>query len=227
MSDTSTTATQADPIGAFVAEYDSGFSYNAWPKRIIDIALSLLILPILVPIIAVLYFVVRSDGGPGFFGHTRVGRGGRLFRCWKLRTMVPDAQQRLEELLARDPAAREEWNRDQKLTNDPRITRYGEFLRKTSLDELPQILNVLRGEMSLVGPRPVTEPELERYGSRKAIYMKLRPGVTGLWQVSGRNEVTYDERVAMDVTYYKSMSMVSDVGILFRTVGAVMKKTGR
>ena len=195
-------------------------------KRLFDIFLSVLLLPILLPIIAILYVVVRSDGGPGFFGHSRVGRNGRMFKCWKVRTMVVDAQERLDALLASDAQARAEWDRDRKLRNDPRVTRVGNFLRKSSLDELPQIFNVLKGEMSLVGPRPITEAELERYGSQQAVYLAMRPGVTGLWQVSGRNEVTYNERVSMDSTYYNSVSLGTDLRILAKTADAVLSKTG-
>lgn len=195
-------------------------------KRLFDIFLSILLLPILLPIIAILYVVVRSDGGPGLFGHSRVGRNGRMFKCWKVRTMVVDAQERLDALLASDAQARAEWDRDRKLRNDPRVTRVGNFLRKSSLDELPQIFNVLKGEMSLVGPRPITEAELERYGAQQAVYLAMRPGVTGLWQVSGRNEVTYNERVSMDSTYYNSVSLGTDLRILAKTADAVLSKTG-
>jgi len=204
----------------------SSFVYRNAMKRVLDIVLAIALLPILVPVIGIIYVLVRAEGGPGFFGHTRVGRNGETFRCWKLRTMVPDAQERLEALLKSDPVARAEWDKDQKLRNDPRVTRLGAFLRKSSLDELPQIFNVLKGEMSLVGPRPITTAELERYGGFKWVYLSMRPGVSGLWQVSGRNEASYDERVQFDATYYNTMSMVSDVKILLRTFGAVFNKTG-
>jgi lipopolysaccharide/colanic/teichoic acid biosynthesis glycosyltransferase len=202
-------------------------SYPTRQKRIFDILLSLTILPILIPVIAVLYVIVRMDGGPGFFGHRRIGRNGESFKCWKVRTMVTDAQERLDELLATDPVARAEWKRDRKLTNDPRVTRLGNFLRRSSLDELPQIINVLRGEMSLVGPRPVTEPELEMYGARKSAYLKMRPGISGLWQVSGRNDISYSERVQLDWDYANSVSLVLDAKILAKTVDAVLSRTGR
>jgi Undecaprenyl-phosphate galactose phosphotransferase WbaP len=200
--------------------------YRGGAKRVVDLILSVLMLPILLPVIGILYIVVRVDGGPGFFGHRRVGRNGKTFRCWKVRTMVTDAQERLEELLKNDPEARAEWERDRKLRNDPRVTRLGNFLRKTSLDELPQIWNVLKGEMSLIGPRPVTEPELDMYGGKKWAYLAVRPGITGLWQVSGRNDVSYDERVQLDVDYYNGLSFPSDMRILVLTVGAVLGKTG-
>jgi lipopolysaccharide/colanic/teichoic acid biosynthesis glycosyltransferase len=192
-----------------------------------DFTVALLLLPILLPIIAVLYVLTRLDGGPGFFGHERVCRNGRRFKCWKIRTMVPDAQAVLRRHLAENPEAAAEWARDFKLTDDPRITRLGNFLRRTSLDELPQIWNVLRGDMSFVGPRPVTPDELPKYRGYEWCYLSLKPGITGLWQVSGRNDVDYDTRVRMDMTYCTERSLPRDVGIMFRTVGAVLGSTGR
>lgn len=196
-------------------------------KRGIDLILAAILLPIVAPIIAVLYLCVRADGGPGFFGHRRVGQDGRAFRCWKIRSMVPDAERVLREHLAGDPAAAEEWRRDYKLRDDPRITRLGAFLRDTSLDELPQIWNVLMGEMSFVGPRPVVEEELEKYTGYEWCYLSCRPGITGLWQVSGRNEVDYASRVAMDVRYATDSSLLDDLVIIWRTAGAVFGRTGR
>ena len=216
-------ATSAD------AEYGSGHvdtTYRQSAKRSLDFVLSLLLLPILLPVIVVLYFFVRASGGPGFFGHVRMGKDGRKFRWWKLRTMVPDAEDRLHAMLDIDPRVREAWERDRKLRDDPRITRFGAFLRRTSLDELPQIFNVLKGDMSLVGPRPVTADELEKYGVHKITYLAMRPGVTGLWQVSGRNNVSYSERVAMDNQYFRDMSLVFDMSILVRTTGVVLRRTG-
>jgi len=195
-------------------------------KRVFDLVFSLLILPIVGTVICLLYIAVRLEGGAGFFGHTRIGRGRQEFRCWKLRTMVPDAKERLEELLANDPAARAEWERDQKLRNDPRVTKLGNFLRKTSLDELPQIWNVLKGEMSLVGPRPVTAPELTRYGASQHMYSAMRPGISGPWQVSGRNDLSYAERIALDELYFLEFSFIGDLKILVQTVGVILKKTG-
>lgn len=224
-----TVATRVAQPGDFVfsrpADTDTN-RYRGMSKRLFDLIVCMVLLPIIAPFIALIYALVRLDGGPGFFKHTRVGRGGKVFECWKIRTMVTDAQNQLETLLAHDPNARAEWNRDHKLRDDPRITKIGAFLRKSSLDELPQILNVLRGEMSLIGPRPITAEELERYGARKWAYLALRPGVTGLWQVSGRNDLSYNERVDLDVSYFKRLSLGTDVAILFRTVGAVLSKTG-
>ena len=168
----------------------------------------------------------RRDGAPIFFGHYRVGRDGRLFRCLKFRTMVRDAPARLERLLRDDPQARAEWERDQKLTNDPRITPIGQFLRRTSLDELPQLFNVLRGEMSLVGPRPITLAELPRYGQVRWHYLSVRPGMTGLWQVSGRNDTTYDERVELDREFVEQHSLRLRLSILLRTLRVVIRGSG-
>lgn len=200
--------------------------YEGAMKRVADIVLAILILPMILPIIAIFYILIRQDGGPGFYGHERVGREGKTFKCWKLRSMVPDAKAALEKHLAENPEAAAEWERDFKLRDDPRITTLGNFLRKSSLDELPQIWNVLKGEMSLVGPRPVTEKELDRYGVDKWAYLMLRPGVTGLWQVSGRNEISYDERVALDARYCREISAAKDAHILFSTIGAITKRTG-
>lgn len=196
-------------------------------KRIMDIVLAVLLLPVLLPVIALLYVVTRLDGGPGFFGHARIGRDGRTFRCWKIRTMVPDAETVLKTYLAANPDAALEWARDYKLTDDPRITSVGRFLRETSLDELPQIWNVLVGEMSFVGPRPVTAEELTKYRGYEWCYLSVKPGITGLWQVSGRNNVKYSERVQMDVDYLSSHSLTGDLWIILRTIGVVLNRTGR
>jgi lipopolysaccharide/colanic/teichoic acid biosynthesis glycosyltransferase len=196
-------------------------------KRIVDLTIAILLLPSVLPIIAVLYVIIRRDGGASFFGHMRIGRDGKPFRCMKLRTMVPDAESALEIYLEANPEMRVVWERDYKLPQDPRVTRIGKFLRATSLDELPQLWNVLKGDMSLVGPRPVPMDELTKYGQAKSFYTRVRPGITGLWQVSGRNDLTYEERVNLDVSYVKSHTLAGDLGILFRTVGAVLQKTGK
>lgn len=195
-------------------------------KRAFDILGASALLFVLLPIFIVIACVVLSDGGSVFFGHPRVGRGGRSFRCLKFRSMVPKADVVLAELLATDAGAREEWNRDFKLKNDVRITAVGRFLRKTSLDELPQLWNVLRGDMSLVGPRPIVTKELERYGADVRYYLSVRPGVTGLWQVSGRNNVDYSTRVALDVSYVKERSTLLDISILLRTFKVVFDGSG-
>lgn len=178
----------------------------------------LLLSPVL---LGIAWMIWRVDGSPILFGHYRVGLNGRLFRCLKFRSMRRDAEDVLAQLLSKDPIARAEWASDQKLSNDPRITGIGAFLRRTSLDELPQLLNVLRGEMVLVGPRPITVGELTRYGKVRWHYLSVRPGMTGLWQVSGRNNTTYEERVDFDKHYVEERSLTLDASILVRTVVVV------
>ncbi|MFM0203759.1 sugar transferase [Paraburkholderia fungorum] len=195
-------------------------------KRALDIVGASALLVILFPIFLVIGCVVLSDGGSAFFGHHRVGKGGRPFRCLKFRSMVPKADLVLAQLLATDAHAREEWNCDFKLKNDVRITSVGRVLRKTSLDELPQLWNVLLGDMSLVGPRPIVNEELERYGADAHYYLQVRPGLTGLWQVSGRNDVDYATRVALDVTYVKERSTMLDISILLKTFKVVFDGCG-
>ena len=196
-------------------------------KRALDFIGAGVGLVLLAPFFLIVALMVRADGGPAFFAHQRVGRGGKLFGCLKFRSMVIDSQTRLEALLASDPAARAEWEATRKLKNDPRITPIGHFLRSTSLDELPQLINVLRGEMSLVGPRPVQEAEIDRYyGASAAHYMAVRPGITGLWQVSGRSETSYESRVALDVAYVSRPSLLADLSILLRTPVAVVSRRG-
>lgn len=210
-----------------IAEHRKSGIYALVGKRTFDIVFSLLLLPFLVLIIFVLWGIVRLDGGPGFFGHTRVGRDGKPFKCWKLRSMVVDAEARLQAHLDSDSEAAAEWERDHKLTNDPRINRLGNILRKTSLDELPQIWNVIKGEMSFVGPRPITTKEIAKYGSHASAYLAQKPGITGLWQVSGRNDISYDERVALDVAYLSRCTFALDLKIIVKTVSAVLGTTGR
>lgn len=219
------TDTQAKAYGA--QSKSVGIIKSGKAKRVADLLLAVLLLPVLLPVIAVLYVLTRLDGGPGFFGHRRIGENNKEFKCWKIRSMVHNAEAVLEEYLANNPEAKAEWERDFKLTNDPRITKLGRILRETSLDELPQIWNVLRGEMSFVGPRPVTAVELEKYQGYEWCYLSVKPGITGLWQVSGRNDVDYAERVQLDMQYATNRSMVGDFSIIFRTAGAVLNRTGR
>jgi lipopolysaccharide/colanic/teichoic acid biosynthesis glycosyltransferase len=196
-------------------------------KRSLDIVLSAVMLLILLPLLVVIALVVWSDGKSPIFGHARVGRHGKPFRCLKFRSMVPNAEQALAKLLAQDPAAAELWRTTRKLQRDPRITPIGKILRSTSLDELPQLFNVLRGEMSLVGPRPVVQAELvEHYGAAAFAYLSVRPGITGLWQVSGRSNTSYTERVAFDVQYVQTFSLWEDLKILTKTVPAVLFRKG-
>lgn len=194
-------------------------------KRGIDVAITLLTSPLIVPIIGVLALLIRwLDGHSAFYCQPRLGKDGRQFNLWKLRTMVPNAEQRLELYLAADPAARAEWEETQKLVNDPRITSLGRFLRKYSLDELPQLLNVFRGDMSLVGPRPMMPHQFQFYPG--SAYLSMRPGLTGLWQIGARNQSTFAERATYDARYASTISFATDLGILLKTPAVVFKGTG-
>ncbi|MGJ4855293.1 sugar transferase [Labrys sp. KB_33_2] len=166
------------------------------------------------------------QGRPIFIRHNRVGRGGALFPCLKFRSMVTNSDEVLREHLASNNVAREEWEETHKLKNDPRITPLGQFLRKSSVDELPQLLNVIRGDMSLVGPRPIVRDEMVRYGAHIDDYLKVRPGLTGLWQVSGRSDVSYQHRVSLDVRYVREWSLWSDIVIILKTIPAVLRPSG-
>lgn len=188
---------------------------------------ALVLLLLLSPLLLTVSFLIwQRDGSPILFRHYRVGQDGKLFPCMKFRSMLRESDQVLAALLRDDPVARAEWERDQKLTHDPRITPVGKFLRVTSLDELPQLFNVLRGDMHLVGPRPITVAELDRYGRARWHYLSVRPGITGLWQVSGRNNTSYEERVALDQRYVEQRSLLGDVGILIKTVRVVLLREG-
>lgn len=195
-------------------------------KRLFDIIGSASIIVLLSPVLAFLAYKVSRDGGKSIYGHERIGHNGKKFKCLKFRSMVMNSQEVLENLLSTDPEARKEWDKDFKLKNDPRITKIGHFIRKTSLDELPQLWNVLKGEMSLVGPRPVIEAELERYAGDVDYYLMAKPGMTGLWQVSGRNDIDYDTRVYFDAWYVKNWALWNDIAILFKTIGVVLKRDG-
>jgi undecaprenyl-phosphate galactose phosphotransferase len=199
---------------------------NRFVKKTFDIIVSVLLLPLLLPFIGILGLLIKLDSpGPVFYGHTRIGRRGKPFRVYKFRSMYRDSRERLNKILRADPGAKQEWETYFKLKNDPRITRMGNFLRSTSLDELPQIFNVLRGEMSLVGPRPVLQDEITQYYKECVDYYHMvRPGITGLWQVSGRNNVDYDVRVRLDSWYVLNWSVWLDIVILFKTIRVVLKK---
>jgi len=202
-------------------------SIDQWLKRGFDLSVGLLALIIASPFLAWLYGVVYiATKGHPLFTHERVGFGGRTFKVYKFRTMYIDAEARLENLLESCQESKEEWERDFKLKNDPRITKIGQFLRKTSLDELPQLINVLKGEMSLVGPRPITEAEIQKYGEFFEYFIAVKPGITGLWQVSGRNDIDYDERVQLDVWYVRNWSIELDMQILIKTVLVVLGRKG-
>jgi lipopolysaccharide/colanic/teichoic acid biosynthesis glycosyltransferase len=195
-------------------------------KEVVDRVVASVLLLLTAPVFLIVITLVSLDGGPAFFGHARVGFGGRPFKCLKFRTMVPSAEAVLQEFLANNPEAEQEWASSRKLRVDPRVTRVGAWLRKTSIDELPQLLNVLRGEMSLVGPRPIVIEEMEKYGDNIVYYTSVNPGITGLWQVSGRSNLDYARRVALDTNYVKYWKFRHDIKILLRTVPAVLMKDG-
>jgi exopolysaccharide production protein ExoY len=197
-------------------------------RRDFDIVGSLVLLLFTAPIFLILAILVAADGGPVFFSHRRVGRNGVSFGCWKFRTMVVGAEECLSEYLRYHPEARAEWDRAQKLAADPRVTPLGAFLRKSTLDEIPQLWNVLLGDMSLVGPRPVTESEMrDRYGAYAKVVTSVRPGVTGAWQVTpDRNEIDYRQRVQLDASYVSERSFVTDIGILLQTMLLVLGRSG-
>lgn len=195
-------------------------------KRCFDIFASAALLFLLAPLFGAAWVCGRLSKAPAFYGHKRIGRFGRPFTCYKFRTMVPNADAVLTRLLATDPAARREWETGFKLRNDPRVTRFGAVLRRTSLDELPQIWNVFKGDMSLVGPRPVVEEELDHYGAEVMVYLSVRPGITGLWQIGGRSDARYEKRVVLDRSYVRNWSIASDISILWRTVKVVLSRVG-
>ena len=198
--------------------------YRKFAKRAFDITLIVLSAPLVLPLIALLALCVTLGGGKPFYTQERLGLNGRTYRIWKLRTMVPNADEVLEDHLAQDPALRAEWNSKQKLLNDPRITKIGHVLRKCSFDELPQLWNVLRGDMSLVGPRPMMVSQKELYPGTD--YYDLRPGITGMWQISDRNDATFADRAKYDTAYNTELSFVTDAKILFGTVRVVLNGTG-
>jgi undecaprenyl-phosphate galactose phosphotransferase len=201
---------------------------NYFLKRAIDYLITLILLPLIMPLFIFIALLVKTTSkGPVIFSHERVGKGGKTFKCYKIRTMYIDAEEKLKQILETNPEVKVEWETKYKLTNDPRVTPIGKFLRKTSLDELPQIFNVLKGEMSLIGPRPVTKEELDKYYKEKAeLYCLIPPGITGLWQVSGRSNLTYEERVNLDCWYIRNWSLWLDLVILLKTVKVVLKGEG-
>ena len=197
------------------------------PKRFVDVFLAMSGIVLLAPLLIICFIAtVISSPGPALFRHRRVGFNGKHFDCLKFRTMVTDAPERLRRLLESDPLAASEWAATRKLRHDPRVTAIGAILRKSSLDELPQLFNVLKGEMSIVGPRPVTDEELERYGTSIGAYLACKPGITGLWQVSGRSSTTYDKRVACDTFYARNWSMALDAKIVIVTIPSLLVSDG-
>lgn len=195
-------------------------------KRILDVVGAIVLAIVFSPLILAIVVLMRRESGSIIYKHRRIGRDGRAFECLKFRTMVPNADQVLRDLLQRDPAINAEWLRDHKLRCDPRVTRLGRFLRRTSLDELPQLWNVMCGEMSLVGPRPVVREELLRYGRNVRTYLSAKPGITGLWQVKGRNDTDYRRRVVLDTYYVRNQNLVLDLYILFKTTRVVLGGSG-
>lgn len=211
--------------GGAVAVRSSPHSlYRRYGKRDLDLALCLLVAPFVLLAVGLMALAIRLEGGPVFYRQKRLGEGGRVFEILKIRTMVVDADARLEAYLAANPEARAEWDHNQKLLNDPRITRIGRFLRRTSLDELPQLWNVVRGDMAIVGPRPMTVEQGPLYPG--TAYYELRPGITGPWQVSDRHETSFAARATYDTAYSQSLSLQEDLSILARTVGVVLRCTG-
>jgi exopolysaccharide production protein ExoY len=195
-------------------------------KRVLDIVGAIVLALVFSPLMLAIVVLMRRGSGSIIYKHRRVGRDGRGFECLKFRTMVPNADQVLRDLLERDPAIKAEWVRDHKLRCDPRVTRLGRFLRRTSLDELPQLWNVVRGEMSLVGPRPVVREELLRYGRNVRTYLAAKPGITGLWQVKGRNDTDYRRRVVLDTYYVRNQNLLLDLYILAQTTRVVLGGSG-
>lgn len=203
-------------------------AYARYGKRVLDIFFTLVSVIVLLPVMCLIALsVMLSHSGTPFFKHRRIGKNGAPFMCWKFRTMVPNAETRLKDYLADNPKAQKEWKENFKLTHDPRITRLGRLLRCSSMDELPQMWNIIKGDMSIVGPRPVTEEELSMYGPSLHYYHSVRPGLTGSWQVSGRNDTSYSDRVDLDVNYAKTFTFRMDLCIIKSTVKAVIYRTGR
>lgn len=199
--------------------------YRNFFKRLLDLTAVILTAPVILPLIGLLAFLVALDGGRPFYAQKRAGLNGKRYTMWKLRTMVVDADRKLHAYLESDPVAKAEWQLHQKLMHDPRITRTGRFLRRSSLDELPQLWNVFRGEMSLVGPRPMMISQTSKYPG--TAYYRLRPGITGNWQVSERHESSFADRAKYDATYDRDLSFGTDLRILFKTVGVVLGAKGR
>ena len=222
----SSTLSERELISAAVPLASKSEADFATVSRILDVCVAVTMLIVLLPVMLVIPIgILISDPGPIFFAQKRVGKNGRIIKCLKFRTMCVDADEKLKKLLASNPKLREEWKEKQKLDRDPRITRFGQFLRQSSLDELPQLFAIVMGDMSLVGPRPIIEAEIPRYGRFITSYLSVKPGLTGLWQVTGRNNTTYRRRVATDVFYVRSKSLMLDLKILLATIPAVL--TGR
>jgi len=216
-----------DGILGFATSHKLKMYWNLAIKRFLDLFLVTVGGLIILPFLLLIALAIKiSSPGPVFYGHKRLGRNGKLFKAYKFRSMVMDADKILESVLKSDPRLKAEWDATHKLKDDPRVTGIGKFLRRTSFDEFPQLINILKGEMSLVGPRPVTEPELEKYGENARRVLTVTPGLTGLWQISGRSDTGYAERVSYDLYYLQSWSVWLDLWILFRTPGVIIKGKG-
>jgi lipopolysaccharide/colanic/teichoic acid biosynthesis glycosyltransferase len=228
MSDTTFLSSSANVLYAAIGRRTAlKINFDAALRRMLDLLVAGAAIVFLLPLFFfVALAVVIQDGGSVLYTQHRLGMNDRLFRCWKFRTMVTDASERLEALLAVDPVARLEWSSDCKLREDPRITWLGSFLRRSSLDELPQLFNIIKGDMSIVGPRPIVQSEVVRYASRYRYYCKVKPGLTGLWQVNGRNDTTYNRRVALDTLYVRHQSVLLNLKILAATVPAIVFARG-
>jgi Undecaprenyl-phosphate galactose phosphotransferase WbaP len=202
-------------------------AWNLWIKRFVDLAIFILGVILILPFLLVIACLVKSSSpGPVLYGHKRLGINGKHFTAYKFRSMVTDSKERLHKLFESNPEIKKEWDKNHKLQNDPRVTAIGGFLRRTSLDEFPQLLNILKGEMSLVGPRPIVDEEVSRYGEDFDWIFSVKPGMTGMWQVSGRSETDYAARVLYDSYYLQSWSVWLDIWILFMTFGAVIRGKG-
>lgn len=202
-------------------------TFGGWQKRALDVFLAASLIIALAPLLVLIALLISvSDGHSAIIRHQRVGRFGRSFACLKFRTMVPDAERQLALYLARHPEARKEWERDRKLKNDPRVTPLGRVFRQLSVDELPQLINVIRGEMSLVGPRPMVQDEIVRLGSSAPELLQAPPGLTGLWQIKGRNELPFDARTALNKQYVRTQSFALDLWILLMTIPVVVSRRG-
>ena len=214
-------------IIGFASTHNLTFKVNLFLKRLLDVSSIILFSPFIIPVFLLLMFLTKvTSRGPIFYGHKRIGKNGKEFKCWKFRSMCIDADKKIEEILASDPKMREEWEKERKFSNDPRVTKFGKFLRKTSLDELPQLINILLGQMSFVGPRPVTEPELVKYGEYRDYVLSVTPGLSGMWQTSGRSDTEYEERISLDLYYIQNWSIWLDIWILIKTVYVVLKGRG-
>ncbi|MCQ2591509.1 MAG: undecaprenyl-phosphate galactose phosphotransferase WbaP [Treponema sp.] len=225
-----TSTQQLKDIGGiigFASTHNLTFKFNIFLKRLLDILIIIASSPLVIPIFLILMLLTKcTSKGPIFYGHVRVGKKGKSFKCWKFRSMNINSQEMLKEILENDPVRREEWERERKFVDDPRVTKFGKFLRKTSMDELPQLFNILIGDMSFVGPRPVTAEEMEKYGEHQDYVLSVLPGLTGMWQISGRSETSYDERIYFDTYYIQNWSIWLDLWILIKSVWVVIKGKG-